>query len=129
MSRNNKWTYELYSEEYWTSGEDFDTKEEAIEAGKEAALDEEEISSFYVGQIKDFIPKINTWRITDDLMEDAAEQCGKASDSFLDGITEEQRQRLSELLDEALSKWLDETNNHPDFYGIDNVKVIAILDR
>ena len=30
--KSNKWTYELYSEEYWTSGEEFDTEEEAIEA-------------------------------------------------------------------------------------------------
>lgn len=129
MSRSNKWTYELYSEEFWTSGEDFSTKEEAIDAGKEAALynDLDPVESFYVGQIKDFIPTINVWRIIDELMEDASEQCGEASDSFLENITKEQRNRLSELLDEALNKWLDETNNHPNFYGIDNIETIKVI--
>jgi hypothetical protein len=127
--RTNKWTYELFNEEVWTSGENFDTKEEAIEAGREAIKDDKlEIDFFWIGQIVDYIPTINEYRIIDDLVEDAAEQCGEVSDSFLDGMTEEQIKQLGLLLNETLNKWLEETKNQPNFYRIVNVESIAVKE-
>jgi hypothetical protein len=128
MSRNNKWTYELYNEENWSTNEDFNTKEEAIEAGKEAALDEEEIALFYVGKIVDYEPNVNAYRVVDDLIEDAAEQCGEVSDSFLDNVTKEQYKLLSEILDDVLYQWLRATNNQPNFYRIVNVETIKVKE-
>jgi hypothetical protein len=124
--KNNKWTYELYNEEHWSCNEEFDTREEAIEAGKEAALDDGEITSFYIGRIVDFIPHVNPYRIIDDLVEDTGEECGEVSDSFLDTVTKEQILRLGEMLDKTLNEWLDETNNQPRFYMLRSVDTIEV---
>lgn len=125
--RTNKWTYELYSEEYWTSGEDFDTKEEAIEAGKEA-MKEEDIGSnyFWIGQISEYNPSINASYIIDSLVEQAFDKCGEASDNFLSGISKEEEYKLETMLNDVLNKWLEETNNQPTFYSIENMETIVL---
>jgi len=124
--KNNKWTYELYNEEVWSSDEEFDTKEEAIIAGKEAALDDDEITSFYVGQIKSFVPSVDVGRIIDDIGEEAYEQCGEFGEEYLWHLPIEEINKLEELLNEALNKWLNETNNEPTFYTLRNVETISV---
>jgi hypothetical protein len=131
MDRKNKWTYELYNEDIWSSGEDFDTKEEAIETGVKEAKDIMEVEQFdsyyfWVGQIQEYVPCINAYSVLDNLAENACEQCGEVAEDYLYPVSKEEIHKLEDMLNEALKKWMKETNNEPTFYSIINVEKINV---
>lgn len=116
--KSGQWMYNFGDEENWNEGEYFNTKEEAIEAGKEEAISRDE-ESYQVGQIACFIPHIDADIIFEIIGEDAYEECGEHADNY-PSVSKEEAKLLEERLNKVLSKWLDETNNNPTFYKIIN---------
>lgn len=122
--KSGQWMYNFGDEEHWNECEYFDTKEEAIEAGREEAIAREE-ESYQVGQIESFVPRISAERIMEQISEDAYEECGDNVGDYPFSDREDQ-QKLQEILDEALERWIEKTNNYPTFYKIGRVENFII---
>lgn len=136
MSRDGLWTYAHVGEELWNNN-DYDTQEEAIEAGiewyKEWYKDEygEELPDyepivFEVGQLSVHVPYVCADWLIDQLQEDAYENCGESGEGFLYYITKREVGMLEERLNEALNQWLEDIREEPNFYSIENIKTIHI---
>jgi len=120
--KTGQWMYNFGDEEHWDECEFFETREEAIETGRAEAIEREE-ESYQVGQITCFIPSIDVDNVLDYISENAYDQCGECSEGYLD-YTKEEKQKLEDMLNEALERWMDETNNHPTFFMIENTEDI-----
>lgn len=122
--KSGQWMYNFGDEECWTECEYFDTKEEAVEAGRVEAIARGE-DQYQVGQIQDFIPKIYAEYVMEQINEDAYEECGDNVGDY-PFTNKEDQQKLQEILDEALERWMDKTNNYPTFYKIEKVEDISL---
>lgn len=111
------WMYNFGEKEIWNEEEYFDTKEEAIDMGRIEAISRGE-DSYQVGQIDTFAPSLDVDWAIEYIAENAMDNCGEVADDYLNGVSKEETKRLEELLNEALTKWLDETKNHPGFFTI-----------
>jgi hypothetical protein len=120
--KSGQWMYNFGDEEHWNECEYFNTREEAIEVGRAEAIEREE-ESYQIGQITCFIPSIDVDNVLDNISENAYDQCGEYADGY-PNCTKEEKQKLQDMLDEVLVKWMDETNNHPTFYMIENTEDI-----
>ncbi len=100
-----KWTYQTGPEtECWSRWEEYETREEAIAQGREAAIEDGE-ECFCVGQL---IPAAPPAPDAEDILERAMDELynlvGEASDRWLPG--EEQTQDLQQWLDAIWERWL-----------------------
>ncbi|PTQ84765.1 hypothetical protein C8U37_107133 [Trichococcus patagoniensis] len=152
MNENNlKWLCSpSEDEEVWQSSEYFDTKEEAINAGKKALrefienpeneYDQSDVlghvyeeyegvhTVFAVGQA--FSPHlcIDAGDVIENLQEQAGDCCGEVAENYLDDVTKGELEDLEEALNDALQKWLTEYNHQPTFHYINNVEKIELED-
>lgn len=138
MSNNGKWVINLVEDGVWDSTEEFDTREEAIKYGKKNfdELYEEEngetfdtdnfYKAFYVGQIKRYVPSICTDSVIERMVDTAYDEVGEVAETFLESISKQEFNFLDERLNEVLMTWLDETDNHPLFWQIINVKEVKV---
>ncbi|ACL77590.1 hypothetical protein [Ruminiclostridium cellulolyticum] len=117
---NGLWMYNFGGKEIWNEEEYFDTKEEAIGMGRIEAIKRGE-DSYQVGQIITFTPSLDADWAIEQIAENAMDNCGEVANDYLDCVPKEETDRLEELLNEALTKWLDETKNHPGFFYIDDI--------
>ena len=119
--RNGQWTWNTSDEGIWQHNY-FESKEEALEDAKINV--EEEIEGVYVGQVKEFAPHVSAYSIIDQLQEDACELCGEASDYYLNKISSEQEQELTDMMTSAFNVWSEKYNHDPSFYSIDNMSFV-----
>lgn len=126
--KDGKWAYNFWGSERWDVDECYDTHEEAMEAGKLAAI-EHDRGGYEVGQLNVYAASIDVNQVIDNITDDAWDQCGEYAEDYLCHLPEKEVDRLGELLNEALNKWLDETNNHPGFYTLSSVSVHSIEQR
>lgn len=122
--KSGQWMYNFGDEEHWNECEYFDTKEEAVDAGRAEAIAREE-SQYQVGQIVDFVPRISAEYVLEQISEDAYEECGDNVGDY-PFTNKEDQQKLQEMLDEVLERWMDKTNNYPTFYKIEKVENLSI---
>lgn len=111
-----KWMYELCDREIW-SGEEFDTKEEAITAGKDDLIllnkarkenGDKTIKSFQVGQIKEVAPcGVDVDFILENVAENTA-QGMEVGEDYLCDVTDEHSAELEQKLNDVLFAWMKE---------------------
>lgn len=138
MTNEGKWLINLVEDGIWGSSDEFTTKEEAIAYGKEEfeGIYEEEHGEkfdaeiykkvFYVGKIERFIPSVCAYSVIERITENAYDEVGEVAESFLERVSKEEYGFLEEKLNQALSDWLDETKNHPNFFKIVNVVKVEV---
>lgn len=135
---NGKWMFEQCDQEVWgySSLDEYDTKEEAIEAGRKhfQEMREEEpeefeeygLDHFQVGQLQDFYPHISGNWIIDDAIEQAISECGDVAESFLNNVSRADIYKLSDALNETFRNWMKENGYTPKFYSIQNIEEVSI---
>lgn len=152
MRENNlKWVCSpCEDEEIWDASEFFDTKEDAIEAGKKALrefiadpkneYDQSDVlghvyeewedipSTFAIGQLRRPSLRIYADSLIENLQEQSDERCGESSETFLDDVTKEQEKDLEEKLNATLNEWLTKYNHQPTFYYLDNIEKVQLKE-
>jgi len=118
------WMYNFGDEENWNEDDYYDTKEEAIENGRLEGIDRGE-TQYQVGQISMFCPSICAESIIENIEENAYDECGEHGEDCM-SCTKEELNKLQNMLDETLNKWMDETNNRPMIYKIENSRNFVI---
>jgi hypothetical protein len=126
MGYNNKWTYSL-DEENFSNCDYFDTKEEAIEAGKEYAIDCEE-NYIYIGKCKEYIPWIDVERIIEQVGDTAYDNLGEAAEDYLCDVSKDAEKELEKKITEVFFEWLNKYNLNPNFYSVVNIQKINITE-
>lgn len=134
----NKWTFSS-DEEYWNN-DDFPTREEAIEAGKEAYAYiyenaegfGEGFDDFYVGQMVDikFECQDAEWldlaeQVMEEFEDALSDEIGEASEYWSDRITKEDEDDLNKRLAKAIMEWMEERHTQNTAYGLENVELIT----
>jgi len=115
---------------YSTNNEDFTYTD--CDAAIQSALDDPEIKvgdvvTIYEGdsiehKAGDFAA---FWPI-DKLKENANEECGEYSESWLTHCTKEQEGDLEDRIKAVVNQWADDYALHPNFYGVENIKEIKV---
>ncbi len=126
--KDGKWAYNFGGSERWNVEECFDTEEETIAAAK-IAITKDDGESFEVGQIDVFKPCIDAEAVIEYISEKAWNESEGYVEDYLKNLPKEEIDRLDVLLNEALNKWLDGTNNHPGFYTISSTSVHFVEQR
>lgn len=116
--KDSQWMYNFGDAEHWDESEYFDTKEEAIEAGRLEAIYRGE-DEFQVGQIISFTPTIDAEEVLERIGENAYDKSEYAED-YLCNLPKSEIDELQEMLDKVLEEWLTKTNNQPTFFNISN---------
>lgn len=124
---NNNWMYNLDGSEIWT-GDDFDTKEEAIIAGREQATeDHEEIFCFKIGQIKEVpVSGVDVDDILMNVSENTTNDVGEIGEDYLCDVPKKHSSELEEKLNEVLFAWIKKYKYEPTFFRIDNEETITL---
>lgn len=134
----------------WEASEYFDTKEEAIEAGKKALREfiadpeneydqsdvlghvyeeyEEIHTIFAVGQLHSPSLRVYADSVIENLQEQSDEYCGEVAETYLDDVTKEQEKDLEEKLNAVLNEWLIKYNHEPTFFYLDNIEKVRLED-
>lgn len=132
---NDKWVFEETGNEYWsTSPDEYDTKEEAIEGGREYFLYErnnygehEDMISFSVGQIKSYNPYIDGENVLEQIRDHSYEEVGELAENYLARVNTDELALLEDELQKVLLEWMDKTDNKPNFWKIRNVEDNILL--
>lgn len=128
--KNGQYTWNENDGEYWNH-DSFDTFEEALEDAK-VNIDEEyddvdirgDIKGVYIGQVRDFIPRVRSDCVIDQMTEDAYELVGEASDHYLSKVSKEHEEELTKTLTMAFNLWVEKYGYTPDFYHIDGIEFV-----
>lgn len=127
MKITEKWAYTFNNDEIFHSPL-YDTAEDALADGIEEAIehnqenDEEDwYTTISVGKVTEFVPYIDADIIIDAVQEQANNEAGEASWKYLDKISNNEKQELSDMLAEAFNKWAEKTHNKPDFTTITQI--------
>lgn len=132
MSKDGKWTYNN-TEDGWWNHDTFDTKTEAIENGKIAAV-EYDWSTLFVGQVS-YVQLDTTFDADDVIYEKATwldENYGGDYDhgeKWQESISQDDVYLLAEMLEEAFKNWLKKTNNYPSSFTIVNDEQIELPEE
>ena len=122
------WTFSRAEEYGWNNAE-FDTKEEAIEAGIKY-FKEYNYDYIYVGEWVNITLELRTYAetVVEDIAYQLDNECGDidAGTSFINSISSEDEARLQELLDDAFNEWLKECNITCPIHSIDNIERIDV---
>ncbi len=120
-----KWMYNINGNEIW-SGEEFNTKEEAVKEGLEEAKTEG-CFKFEVGQIeKVTVSGVDIDYILENVAENTTEDCGEVGEDYLNDVTKEDRDELEQKFNDLLFSWIKEHGYEPSFFKIKNVKTIRV---
>lgn len=126
-SQEEKWVYSL-NDDVFTTGEYFDTKEQAIEGAKADLTWEGECPAFYVGQVKsaDFAFSIDTDVILETISQNVYEEFGEVAEDYLNDVQKEHYEVLEEELWDVINKWMDKFGYNPDFFKVVNIEKMSI---
>ena len=123
---NDKWVYSM-DEEVFSNSDYFDTKEEAIEAGEEYAKDCG-YSQYYVGQCKEFIPRVDAEDLIERMQEQAYEEVGEVTEDWLEDATSEAINELAEELHMLFQKWMKKYSLEPSFYRVEAIDSYSVRE-
>lgn len=114
----------LYSD-IW-SGEEFDTKKQAIEEGRKQAM-EEGVNKFEIGEIEPaFNFGIDVDSVIERISETMYEDVGEVAEDYLSDVQTEHLLELEEKLNKVFFKWQKEHGYEPAFYKIINIEEINV---
>ena len=120
-----RWTFNESEDGYW-SNEDFETREEAIEAAKEYA--EENLIEFpmYIGKCE--IVPLPTYVDTDDIFEQLnehySEDCFEYDDYLFEDVSKEDQKWLEGKLQDLMLEFYKKTGIKSEQFTMANVKEI-----
>lgn len=107
-------------------GEEFDTKEQAIEEGRKQAI-EEELNKFEIGEVEPaFNFGIDVDRVIEDIQVIMYDDIGEVAEDYLDDVSKEHLLELEEKLNEVFFKWQKEHGYEPTFCKIINIEEINV---
>lgn len=113
----------------WSYCEEFSSREEAIEGGKELAK-EEGMNSFEIGkQNLVGIPVIDADDILTGLIDQVYNECDEHAESYevkIDSITKEQYEELEDALNNVIFDWHKKHGINPNCFYISNFEIIEI---
>ncbi len=105
----------------WGYEGEYETIEEAIEAGKKEIGE-----SFYIGEKVKYLPSISV-DIVEDLISNAEEECGEWTYGWLDNLKSEQIDDLNDKVLDVVYDWLKKYDNMPTFFLVKNIHHISEL--
>lgn len=125
-TQDGRWVYSL-NEEIFNTGEYFNTKEEAVESGKEDLTWEGKYPTFYVGQVKsvDFALGVDTDGILEHIAQNVYDEVGEVSETYLYNVDKEHHNILEENLNNVVRQWMDQYGYNPEFYQVINIEKIS----
>lgn len=126
----------------WEAAEYYDTKEEAIEAGKEVATqwnlgnkdtniedvlggwfdDKEKLDSFAVGQCVSASICVDAESILEQIAEGVYDQCGECAEDYLDDVSKSHKEELEGLI----LGWFEKHKYNPTCYSVVNIETIMV---
>ena len=123
-----KYTWE-YSEdeEYWTK-DVFDTIEDCIKDAKEN-YNIKPGETIAIGEPFYWEPHVDAFNILERLEEEAWDECGEVSEGWDTCNYERDKEKVEELSEELtkiVRKWLKDNGTYPNFYTINNVRVVEV---
>lgn len=117
MIEEGKWMFAPTGAEIWNYGDQYDSKEDAIEAGREYFGDAN--SNFEVGQVAPVdVAMISADFVLDNVAENVYEEVGEVADDLFVHTPKEDVDLLDNMLNSAFKQWMKQTNNEPEFYRI-----------
>lgn len=123
-----KYTWEYSeNEEYWTK-DVFDTIEDCIKNAKEN-YDIKPGETIAIGEPFYWEPHVDAFNILEQLEEEAWDECGEVSEGWDTCNYERDKEKVEELseeLTEIVRKWLKDNGTYPNFYTINNVRVVEV---
>ena len=159
MSENeSKWICAISVDtEVWSASDYFDTRDEAIQAGRKALTElaesieensdmsdvfgcfwlflavfgcywEEEYipTTFAIGQLISPSLYIDGGSIIENLQDQTYSECGEFAEGFLDDVSKEEEEEVSERLNYVLNEWINKYNYRPEFYNIYRIEKINV---
>lgn len=120
---SGKWVHHETEEETWITHDEFETKEDAIKAGKQ-----EYEGGFFVGKAKMVdTPVISgSCDILEVIQERVYDQVGEVAEDYLGAeVTREQEKELEKEINDAILKWMKKYNHLPQFWTIDNIEEVS----
>lgn len=114
-----------FSDDCFTSGK-YDTPWEALAAAQKEVREsqsQETHNKVYIGIAgKKWKPEIDGERIVDMLQDDAYDFGGEFAENYLQGVTTEGINELTNVLTKAFGAWAAKHGYKPDFYPVGNVQ-------
>lgn len=131
VTPTGKWIYSQ-DEEYWDGSDEFLSKEEAIEAGKEYYLGE----SFMIGQTYSvkFTEEQCEWldlaeNAIDGLLDSLYDEVGEVAEWWDDQIKSVDKQDLNKRFAKAIMEWIEERVGQPNVFQVNDAEVVMEEDK
>ena len=133
MDDNGKWVWMYGNADVWTS-DVYDTREEALVAALEQENEEGrtldgKTLTLRLGQAITAGVSIDADQLLESLDETLCDECGEAADGWLSGMKKDEIVLLETRLNSVFEAWMDETNNRPNCYCIENVEIVRTEER
>lgn len=122
MNNNGKWTFSS-NEEYFNHGEYFETKAEAIEAGKDYYGDD----CIYVGQVEEvgLGVCVDVSAILEHINESMSDEVGSdVANDYLMDTKQEDDDELEKELQDVIIKWIKRHGYEPTFFSVVNIEKV-----
>lgn len=123
-----KWLCHFSESDIWgTCFEEFATREEAIEFGKQEAPGWG-VNYFYIGTKEPLEHKISVDvdGVLEQIAENIYDKVGEVAEDYLRDVKQEHVEELQEKMDAVLHEWMEKHRYYPNFYGVNNVERINI---
>lgn len=105
-------------------GDQFDTREEAIEQGMKLAK-EEELKQFRIGEtVEVHIPGVDAELVLERIGEMVYEEVGECAEDYLDNVEDSHLSELEESLNVVFFEWLEKHKYNGSYYRIKNEEII-----
>lgn len=128
MEQTNKFSYSFY--ESFDYLREYDSVEEALEAAKIDAKNDDklkDVKTVYIGRVHKFVPEVDAWAVMENLWDDAYEETNDPID-YLSDVSDDEADKLGQMLTETFNKWARETGNEPNFFVVKDVKEYSLED-
>jgi hypothetical protein len=124
-SQEGKWIFST-NDEVFRTGDYYETKEQAIEAGKADLTWEGECPAFYVGQVESvsFALSVDVNSIFENITQSVYDEVGEVAEDYLNDVTREHYQILEEELNDVLLKWMYKFAYNPSFFRVVNIEKV-----
>ncbi|RXZ78028.1 hypothetical protein EBB07_28640 [Paenibacillaceae bacterium] len=124
MSNHGKWTFSG-NEEFFNEGKYFDTKEQAIEEGKQY-FEKDYYNSFYVAQVEEVGngATVDVDSILEHITDSMFDELGEVAEDYLSHVKTEHYEELELQLVEVIDAWINKYNYNPTFFIVANTERI-----
>lgn len=127
---DGQWTISR-NEEAFNEYEYFDTKQAAIDFGKEHFADDNDPPfAFYVGQIESIPMRCNCLadQVIELISEDHADNDGDFGQDYLDNVNTDHVKELDEIIEKAISEWATKHDYHPKHFIVHSIECIEVTE-